>query len=222
MQWFRASTSVIVIRMPAVILHDHALARERADKLAKQDAAAMARYRPMGVPGVVWKPDKNSRFARASRVADLQRTIQLREGKRRGESGESVKPFNRKKDYYERLELDRAASAAEIRRAFRRLSLRYHPDKQLGRSTAEAAEAAVLFAELKEAHEALSHEATRREYDQMLAAGDLAGDLGINLDDLEEALRKAQPPPRRAPPTYYEVEATLEELHAGCDTTLRE
>ena len=87
--------------MSRVVLHDHQLARDRANALAKQEAAAMAKYRPAG--GSLWKPDPNSRFMRATKVANLQHAIQLQEKQKRSETGESVKPFNRKKDYYERL-----------------------------------------------------------------------------------------------------------------------
>ena len=94
------------------------------------------------------------RYMRKMRASVVERTIQLREeeARSRDRSREQPRPYNRKKDYYATLMLDRSCSAAEVRRAFRRLSLRCHPDKQLGRSDRERAVAAAQFEELKEAH----------------------------------------------------------------------
>ena len=124
----------------------------------------------MGGAASLGKRDPNTPAARAARVRQLQALVRTREHERRQTSGETVKPFSRKKNYYETLGVSRDCSAAEVRRAFRRLSLRCHPDKQLGKSDEERAQAEVLFRELVEAHECLTDEATRREYDQMLAA----------------------------------------------------
>lgn len=65
------------------------------------------------------------------------------------------------------LGIDKEASSSEVRRAWRRLSLKYHPDKVAHKSEEERAKAALAFALLKEANEVLSHEATRREYAQI-------------------------------------------------------
>lgn len=66
------------------------------------------------------------------------------------------------KDYYEVLGVARDASEAEIRRAFRKLALQYHPDVAKDKATAEA-----RFKELNEANEVLSDPEKRRRYDQL-------------------------------------------------------
>ncbi|KAH6944549.1 hypothetical protein HPB50_003864 [Hyalomma asiaticum] len=64
-------------------------------------------------------------------------------------------------DYYNVLELPRNASPGDIRRAYRRLALKWHPDKNPGNK----AEAEAHFKEISEAYEVLSDESKRRHYD---------------------------------------------------------
>lgn len=63
------------------------------------------------------------------------------------------------RDFYEVLGLDRSASKQDIKRAYRKLALRWHPDKN------DAPEAAALFLELTEAFSILYDEETRAKYD---------------------------------------------------------
>jgi hypothetical protein len=133
--------------MPSLVPHNAALAAKREALAAAQSAALV---RPAGGYGAhaLGTPDPNAPAARAAKIRQLQELVRAREEERRRRSGETVKPFSRKKNYYDRLGLARDCSAAEVRRAFRRLSLRCHPDKQLGKSEEERAEAAVRFREL--------------------------------------------------------------------------
>ena len=73
--------------------------------------------------------------------------------------------------HYDRLEIGPAASADEVKRAFRQQIARYHPDKvhHLGREFQELA--ATRAAELTEAYQILSRAERRREYDATLATG---------------------------------------------------
>ena len=67
------------------------------------------------------------------------------------------------KDYYHILEVDRNASAEDIRRAFRRLALQYHPDHNP--ENIKGAEA--KFKEINEAYEVLSDDENRWRYDSL-------------------------------------------------------
>lgn len=71
-----------------------------------------------------------------------------------------------KKDYYEVIGVARNASEAEIKKAFRRLAMKYHPDRATDDKTAEA-----KFKEAKEAYEILSNPQKRSAYDQFGHAG---------------------------------------------------
>ncbi|MGD2065059.1 MAG: DnaJ domain-containing protein [Dehalococcoidia bacterium] len=71
------------------------------------------------------------------------------------------------KDYYAILGVSEKASRDEIRRAFRKLAMKYHPDKNLGNEQWAGAE----FKEINEAYAVLGDEAKRQRYDRMRQAG---------------------------------------------------
>ena len=71
-----------------------------------------------------------------------------------------------KRDYYEVLGVSRSASATEIKKAYRKLALQYHPDKNPGDKEAEE-----KFKEAAEAYDVLSNDDKRRRYDQYGHAG---------------------------------------------------
>ncbi|WP_247235377.1 molecular chaperone DnaJ [Telluribacter sp. SYSU D00476] len=71
-----------------------------------------------------------------------------------------------KRDYYEILGVDRGASADEIKKSYRKLAIKYHPDKNPDDPTAED-----KFKEAAEAYSVLSDEDKRRRYDQFGHAG---------------------------------------------------
>ncbi|MBN8281037.1 MAG: molecular chaperone DnaJ, partial [Gammaproteobacteria bacterium] len=71
-----------------------------------------------------------------------------------------------KRDYYEVLGVDRKAAEADIKKAYRRLAMKHHPDRNPGDEKAEAA-----FKEAKEAYEVLSDADKRAVYDQHGHAG---------------------------------------------------
>ena len=73
-----------------------------------------------------------------------------------------------KRDYYEVLSVSRTASADEIKRSYRRLAMKYHPDRNAGEGKAEAE---LKFKECSEAYEVLSDDAKRQRYDQYGHAG---------------------------------------------------
>ncbi|HHV60017.1 MAG TPA: molecular chaperone DnaJ [Clostridiaceae bacterium] len=71
-----------------------------------------------------------------------------------------------KRDYYEILGLDRNASAEDIKKAYRKLAKKYHPDVNQGDKEAEA-----KFKEINEAYSVLSNPVTKARYDQYGHAG---------------------------------------------------
>lgn len=90
--------------------------------------------------------------------------------------------MSQKRDYYEVLGVAKSASAAEIKKAYRKLALKYHPDKNEGDSEAEE-----KFKEAAEAYEVLSNAEKKARYDQfghagMGGAGGFGG--GMNMDDI--------------------------------------
>ncbi len=92
-------------------------------------------------------------------------------------------------DYYEVLELARSATQDEIKKAYRKQAVKYHPDKNPGDSDAEK-----KFKEISEAYEVLSDEKKRQIYDRYGksalggAAGPGAGG-GRGFESMDEALR---------------------------------
>ena len=71
-----------------------------------------------------------------------------------------------KRDYYEVLGVDKSASADEIKKAYRKSAMKYHPDRNPGDKEAEE-----KFKELGEAYEVLSDDDKRARYDQFGFAG---------------------------------------------------
>jgi molecular chaperone DnaJ len=71
-----------------------------------------------------------------------------------------------KRDYYEVLEVDRSASGDEIKKSYRKLALKFHPDRNTGDKQAEE-----KFKEAAEAYEVLSNPEKKRLYDNFGHAG---------------------------------------------------
>ena len=91
--------------------------------------------------------------------------------------------MSQKKDYYEVLGLSRSANESEIKKAYRKLALQYHPDKNPGDAKAEE-----MFKEAAEAYEVLSDANKKSKYDQfghagMNGGGGFSGG-GMNMDDI--------------------------------------
>jgi molecular chaperone DnaJ len=88
-----------------------------------------------------------------------------------------------KRDYYDILEVGKSASADELKKAYRKMAIKYHPDKNQGDHEAEE-----KFKEAAEAYEVLSDPDKRARYDRFGHAGmgnqGGFGGQGMNMDDI--------------------------------------
>ncbi len=130
-----------------------------------------------------------------------------------------------KRDYYEVLSVSRTASDEELKKAYRRCAMKYHPDRNAGDATSEAS-----FKECKEAYEVLSDASRRRLYDQHGHAafehgmgggagrsedmGDIFGDIFGNIFGGAGGGGRG---PRRGADIGYVMELGLEDAVAGVD-----
>ena len=88
-----------------------------------------------------------------------------------------------KRDFYEILGVSKSASKEEIKKAYRKLAIKYHPDKNPDDKQAEES-----FKEAAEAYEILSDPNKRARYDQFghqgMGGGFGGGGGGMNMDDI--------------------------------------
>lgn len=133
-----------------------------------------------------------------------------------------------KDDYYDTLGVARGADKDEIKRAYRRLTQKYHPDRNPGDNAAEE-----KFKQVREAYDALSDPQKRAAYDRFghsafeHAGGAGAGgggqpDFSSVFDDLfgnffGEAQPRQSAPRRRV----FDMQITFEEAALGCKKTMR-
>lgn len=93
-----------------------------------------------------------------------------------------------KRDYYEVLGVNKDSSIDEIKKAYRKMAIKYHPDRQTGKSDEEKKEAEENFKEVAEAYEVLSDEQKRARYDQYgfndPGMGGFGGGAGFNPFDI--------------------------------------
>ena len=147
-----------------------------------------------------------------------------------------------KRDYYEVLGVEKTASADEIKKAYRKKAIQYHPDKNPGDKEAEE-----KFKEAAEAYEVLSDPQKRQRYDQFGMAGmggaggwsgggmsmedifshfgDIFEGAGFDLGDIGNMFmgggRQRGPRVRRGSDLRGRVSLTLEEIAKGCEKKIK-
>lgn len=154
-----------------------------------------------------------------------------------------------KRDYYEVLGVSKNATADEIKKAYRKLAIKYHPDKNPDDKAAEE-----KFKEAAEAYEVLSNDEKRQKYDQFghsmgsqgfggFGNGGFSG--GMSMEDIfaqfgdifgghfsggfggfggatgSRSSRRRQKPQRRGSDLRITVKLTLKEIMTGVDKTLK-
>ncbi len=138
------------------------------------------------------------------------------------------------KDFYKTLGIDRNADAAEIKKSYRKLAMKWHPDQNKDDPKAEA-----KFKEVSEAYDILKDEQKRAAYDQYGAAafdgsmgGGPGGPGGGNFSDIFEDMfgdfmgggrggggRRSGP--TRGSDIQYTMEITLEDANKGKEATIK-
>lgn len=148
-----------------------------------------------------------------------------------------------KRDFYEVLGVDKKAGQDDIKKAYRKLAMQYHPDKNPDNPAAEE-----KFKEAAEAYEVLSDDNKRARYDQfghagMSGAGGGGGYQNVNMEDIfsrfgdifgegspfgdffgsQRGQRRGGGRPRgqRGQDLRVKVSLTLEEIHSGVEKKLR-
>ena len=141
-----------------------------------------------------------------------------------------------KRDYYEVLGVDKTADEKEIKKAYRKLAMKYHPDVSEEEGSEEK------FKEISEAYAVLSDEEKRQRYDQFGhdgMEGFTAEDFyqNVNFDDIFQGFdignifdlfgfgggsrSRGRTGPQRGSDIYTEVHITLEEAYNGCEKEIK-
>ena len=134
-----------------------------------------------------------------------------------------------RRDYYEILGVERQAGEQEIKSAYRKLALKYHPDRNAGNADAEE-----KFKEAAEAYAVIGDPEKRARYDRFGHAGvsgaggqgpgfnaDIFSDFSDILGDFFGFGGGRRAGPARGSDLRYDLEISFEESYAGTETTIQ-
>ena len=136
-----------------------------------------------------------------------------------------------KQDFYDILGVSKSADADELKRAYRKLAMQFHPDRNPGDQSAEH-----KFKDINEAYDVLKDDQKRAAYDRFGHAafengsrgpGDFAGGFSGGFADIFEEMfgamggRRTQAGPSRGSDLRYNLEVSLEDAFRGKQTTIR-
>src|SRR5437763_8287058 len=135
-----------------------------------------------------------------------------------------------KQDFYELLGVAKGADAEELKRAYRKLAMQFHPDRNPGDKSSEQ-----KFKDISEAYDVLKDDQKRAAYDRFGHAAFENGNAGAGgfgfsggfADIFEEmfgamgAGRRQQAGPNRGSDLRYNIEVSLEDAFKGKQTTIR-
>src|SRR6266852_4701836 len=137
-----------------------------------------------------------------------------------------------KQDFYDLLGVAKTADAEELKRAYRKLAMQHHPERNAGDKSAEH-----KFKDISEAYDVLKDDQKRAAYDRFGHAafengsrgpGDFAGGFSSGFADIFEEMfgamgggRRTQAGPSRGSDLRYNLEVALEDAFRGKQTTVR-
>lgn len=140
------------------------------------------------------------------------------------------------KGYYKTLGISESATDDEIKRAYRKMSIKFHPDKQAGKSDAEKAESEKKFKDVNEAYQVLSDPDKKSNYDKY-GDPEAKGGGGFNFDtsgfpfDLGDLFGRqfggnpfggsTQRPVVPGADARMEIPLTIEDIFNGCSKKLK-
>lgn len=135
------------------------------------------------------------------------------------------------KDYYKILGINKNASQDEIKKAYRKAAIEWHPDKFNGKSDKEKKEAEERFKDIAEAHEVLSNPEKRKKYDQFgenwdkVNTGgfggfeDIMGDFGFDIFGRNKSQKPRGPIPGETITLNYFI--SIEEIFNGVNKKIK-